>query len=149
AGSPRQRRVPAHRRRDRPFPAGGEGRARRGRKGRGRLHGGRPHVGYAHRAARRIDTRGRAATEPHSSGRTHTPMKRILAAFFALAAGAALAQHPWPARPVTIVVPYPPGGSNDVFARELGKRLSDTWKIPVIVDNRPGAGGSIGAALVA
>ena len=76
-------------------------------------------------------------------------MKRILAAFFALAAGAALAQHPWPARPVTIVVPYPPGGSNDVFARELGKRLSDTWKIPVIVDNRPGAGGSIGAALVA
>jgi len=45
-------------------------------------------------------------------------------------------------------VPYPPGGSNDTFARELGKKLSDAWKIPVIVDNRPGAGGSIGAAAV-
>lgn len=76
-------------------------------------------------------------------------MKRFLAAFFALAATAAIAQYSWPVRPVTIIVPYPPGGSNDVFARELGKRLSDTWKIPVIVDNRPGAGGSIGAALVA
>ncbi|HST01710.1 MAG TPA: tripartite tricarboxylate transporter substrate binding protein [Usitatibacter sp.] len=66
-----------------------------------------------------------------------------------LVATAALAQHPWPARPVTIIVPYPPGGSNDVFARELGKKLSDAWKIPVVIDNRPGGGGSIGAALVA
>jgi tripartite-type tricarboxylate transporter receptor subunit TctC len=46
------------------------------------------------------------------------------------------------------VVPYPPGGSNDTFARELGKRLSDAWKQPVIIDNRAGAGGSIGAAVV-
>jgi tripartite-type tricarboxylate transporter receptor subunit TctC len=62
---------------------------------------------------------------------------------------AALAQAPkYPARPVTLVVPYPPGGSNDVFARELGKRLSDAWHIPVVVDNRPGAGGAIGAAFV-
>jgi tripartite-type tricarboxylate transporter receptor subunit TctC len=76
-------------------------------------------------------------------------MKRVLAALFALAASAALAQHPWPARPVTIIVPYPPGGSNDVFARELGKKLSDAWKIPVIIDNRPGGGGSIGASLLA
>jgi tripartite-type tricarboxylate transporter receptor subunit TctC len=76
-------------------------------------------------------------------------MKRILAALLVLVATAALAQHPWPARPVTIIVPYPPGGSNDVFARELGKKLSDAWKIPVVIDNRPGGGGSIGAALVA
>jgi tripartite-type tricarboxylate transporter receptor subunit TctC len=76
-------------------------------------------------------------------------MKRILAALLALAATAALAQHPWPDRPVTIIVPYPPGGSNDVFAREVGKKLSDAWKIPVVIDNRPGGGGSIGAALVA
>lgn len=54
----------------------------------------------------------------------------------------------WPMKPVTIVVPYPPGGSNDTFARELSKKLGDTWKVPVIVDNRPGAGGSIGAAIV-
>ncbi len=69
-------------------------------------------------------------------------------AALALAAAPALAQLSWPSKPVTIVVPYPPGGSNDTFARELGKKLSEAWKIPVIVDNRPGAGGSIGAALV-
>jgi len=60
----------------------------------------------------------------------------------------ALAQLKYPSKPVTIIVPYPPGGSNDTFARELGKKLSDAWKIPVIVDNRPGAGGNIGAMAV-
>jgi tripartite-type tricarboxylate transporter receptor subunit TctC len=58
------------------------------------------------------------------------------------------AQVTFPTKPVTIIVPYPAGGSNDTFARELGKKLGDAWKVPVIVDNRPGAGGSIGAALV-
>jgi tripartite-type tricarboxylate transporter receptor subunit TctC len=72
-----------------------------------------------------------------------------LAAALALLAGAVQAQpQKFPSKPVTIVVPYPPGGSNDTFARELGKKLSDAWKMPVIVDNRPGAGGSIGAAIV-
>jgi tripartite-type tricarboxylate transporter receptor subunit TctC len=66
-----------------------------------------------------------------------------------LASGlAAYAQARFPSKPVTIVVPYPPGGSNDTFARELGKRLTEAWKQPVIIDNRPGAGGSIGAAVV-
>ncbi len=60
----------------------------------------------------------------------------------------AAAQLNFPLKPVTLIVPYPAGGSNDTFAREIGKRLSDTWKIPVIIDNRPGAGGSIGAAIV-
>ncbi|HEY2630415.1 MAG TPA: hypothetical protein VGI57_14890, partial [Usitatibacter sp.] len=58
--------------------------------------------------------------------------------------GTVFAQLKYPAKTVTIVVPYPPGGSNDIFARELGKKLSDTWNVPVIIDNRPGAGGSIG-----
>ncbi|MGZ5596572.1 MAG: Bug family tripartite tricarboxylate transporter substrate binding protein [Usitatibacter sp.] len=66
----------------------------------------------------------------------------------ALMASPAMAQTPWPSKQVTIVVPYPAGGSNDTFARELGKKLSDQWKIPVIIDNRPGAGGSIGAGVV-
>jgi tripartite-type tricarboxylate transporter receptor subunit TctC len=61
---------------------------------------------------------------------------------------AALAQDKFPSRNVTMVVPYPPGGSNDVFARELAKRLSEAWKQAVVVDNRPGAGGAIGAAYV-
>ena len=68
------------------------------------------------------------------------------------AAASALAQpaaERYPAKPVTLVVPYPPGGSNDIFARELGRRLSEDWKMPVIVENRPGAGGSVGAAQVA
>ena len=61
----------------------------------------------------------------------------------------ALAQAKFaPTKPVTLVVPYPPGGSNDNFARTLGKRFSDAWKQPVIIDNRPGANGSIGAAAV-
>jgi tripartite-type tricarboxylate transporter receptor subunit TctC len=61
-----------------------------------------------------------------------------------LAAAPALAQYP--AKSVTIVVPFPPGGSNDVFARALGKKLSEAWKQPVVVENKPGAGGMIGAA---
>jgi tripartite-type tricarboxylate transporter receptor subunit TctC len=80
-----------------------------------------------------------------NSGSYLTP---IFAALCLVAAMPALAQPPWPSKPVTLIVPYPPGGSNDTFAREIGKKLSDTWRIPVIIDNRPGAGGSIGAAIV-
>jgi tripartite-type tricarboxylate transporter receptor subunit TctC len=69
-------------------------------------------------------------------------------AFLAFIAFPVAAQQKFPSKPVTIVVPYPPGGSNDTFAREIGKRLSDAWKLPVIIDNRPGAGGNIGAAVV-
>jgi tripartite-type tricarboxylate transporter receptor subunit TctC len=74
--------------------------------------------------------------------------KAVLAVLLALAAGSAIAQGKFPSKPVTIIVPYPAGGSNDTFARELGKRLGDAWKVPVIIENRAGAGGSIGAALV-
>jgi tripartite-type tricarboxylate transporter receptor subunit TctC len=69
--------------------------------------------------------------------------------FLLLAAATPLHAQTFPSKPVTIVVPYPPGGSNDTFARELGKKLSETWRMPVIIDNKPGAGGSIGAAYVA
>ena len=74
------------------------------------------------------------------------PLALALAAA-ALCASVAIAKD-FPAKPVTLIVPYPPGGSNDTFARELGKRLGDAWKVPVIIENRAGAGGSIGAALV-
>ena len=59
------------------------------------------------------------------------------------------AQDKYPSKPITIVVPYPPGGSNDNFARAVGKRLSDALQQPIVIDNRPGAGGSIGTAIVA
>ena len=55
----------------------------------------------------------------------------------------------YPSRPVTIVVPFPAGGSNDTVARYLSDSLGKLWKQPVIVDNRPGGGSSIGSAYVA
>lgn len=65
-------------------------------------------------------------------------------------AGAALAQTPtFPARPVTIVVPFPPAGGADTLARILATHLGAEWKQQVIVENRPGASGHIGAAFVA
>ncbi|WP_353146048.1 tripartite tricarboxylate transporter substrate binding protein [Pollutimonas bauzanensis] len=54
----------------------------------------------------------------------------------------------YPDRPVTIVVPYSAGGTSDILARGLGKALSERWKVPVIVSNRSGAGGSIGTEVV-
>ncbi len=65
-----------------------------------------------------------------------------------LAAAPALAQAPWPQKPVRIVVPFPGGGSNDALCRIVGEKLSAAWNQPVIVDNRPGAGGNVGAEIV-
>jgi tripartite-type tricarboxylate transporter receptor subunit TctC len=72
----------------------------------------------------------------------------LVAACAALAAPAASAQA-YPAKPVTIVVPYAPGGGADILARALGQKLGAKWGQPVIVDNRAGAGGSLGTAYVA
>jgi tripartite-type tricarboxylate transporter receptor subunit TctC len=60
----------------------------------------------------------------------------------------ALAQD-YPSKPIRIIVPYPPGGFNDTLARTLGHRLTEKWGQPVIVDNRPGAGGTIGTNIAA
>src|SRR5437762_5282708 len=62
--------------------------------------------------------------------------------------GAAPAQD-WPTKPVKLVVPFPPGGSVDPLARLLGAKLTDSLKHQFIVENKPGASGSIGAAQVA
>ena len=81
------------------------------------------------------------------------PYRRLaaccMAAAAALAVFPALAQSAYPSRPITMVVPYPPGGSNDVFARQIAKEMGDLLKQPVIVDNRPGASGNTGTASVA
>ena len=55
----------------------------------------------------------------------------------------------YPNKTVTIVVPFTAGGSNDVLARTVGQKLSEYWKQPVIVENRPGAGGNLGTKLAA
>jgi tripartite-type tricarboxylate transporter receptor subunit TctC len=71
-----------------------------------------------------------------------------LVAAAALAAAPAGAQD-WPSRPVHIVVPYTPGTGADILSRVLGPKLSDRWKTAVVVDNKPGATGNIGAEAVA
>jgi tripartite-type tricarboxylate transporter receptor subunit TctC len=71
-----------------------------------------------------------------------------VAASLALAAGMGAAQT-WPAQPVKIIVGYPAGGASDVAARLVGQKMSERLGQPVVIDNRPGAAGNIGADLVA
>lgn len=86
-----------------------------------------------------------------------TPRHTVLAAALLNAALAMLSAASWslaqtgsyPHKPVRMVVPYPPGGSVDFVARVLAPALHDTWRQPVIVDNRGGASGMIGSAAVA
>jgi tripartite-type tricarboxylate transporter receptor subunit TctC len=84
-------------------------------------------------------------------------MKRLLSALLAtLAAWSAAptqaqapAAQPFPTRPVTVVVPFPPGGGTDVGARLVAQKLSVKWGQPVLVDNKAGAAGMVGADVVA
>ena len=55
----------------------------------------------------------------------------------------------WPAKPIRLIVPYPPGGSSDIVARSISQPLSELLKQPVIVENKPGANGNLGADFVA
>ena len=77
--------------------------------------------------------------------------RAVLAALAALLPPplAAAAQEAWPSRPVTLLVPYAPGGSNDVVARLLAPHLEARFGQPFLVENRPGGGGTIGMGLVA
>ena len=75
------------------------------------------------------------------------PRAGALAAL-ALLSATAFAQAGYPSRTITIVVPYPAGGSNDTFARQIAKELGDELKQPVIIDNRPGASGNTGTGQV-
>ncbi|HKU70718.1 MAG TPA: tripartite tricarboxylate transporter substrate-binding protein, partial [Burkholderiales bacterium] len=55
----------------------------------------------------------------------------------------------YPAKPIRIIVPFPAGGIADLFGRVIGQKFNEAWGQPAVVDNRPGAGGNIGADMVA
>ncbi len=75
-------------------------------------------------------------------------MTRMAAAILALCATAALAQS-YPGRPIRVIVPYAPGGTSDILARQIGPKLTEVLGQPVIVENKPGANGNVGADFVA
>ncbi|MDB5878126.1 MAG: Twin-arginine translocation pathway signal, partial [Variovorax sp.] len=91
---------------------------------------------------------------PSSNTFTRRNALSIAAAATAAALGAtpfcsAFAQDAWPTKPITIIVPFSAGGTTDIVARFAGQALSQELGQPVIIDNRPGAGGNIGAQAVA
>jgi tripartite-type tricarboxylate transporter receptor subunit TctC len=75
-----------------------------------------------------------------------------LVTVFFLILGASLASAAWsqayPAKAIRIIVPFPAGGTSDILSRAIGQKLTEEWKQPVIVDNRPGASANIGAELL-
>nr|WP_315201517.1 tripartite tricarboxylate transporter substrate binding protein [uncultured Albidiferax sp.] len=82
---------------------------------------------------------------------TLTRRQVILSATGAVALGAPVLSQAqaWPSKPIKLIVPYPPGGSSDIIARAISQPLSEALKQPVIVENKPGANGNLGADFVA
>jgi tripartite-type tricarboxylate transporter receptor subunit TctC len=73
----------------------------------------------------------------------------IAAAMLTIATTASAQAPAYPDKPIRIVVPFPAGGIADTFGREIGRKLTEAWGQPVVIDNRTGAGGNIGADIVA
>jgi tripartite-type tricarboxylate transporter receptor subunit TctC len=76
-------------------------------------------------------------------------MKGLLAAAALACACLAQAQEAYPSKPIKLIVPFTPGTGMDILARTLGPGLTDKWKVPVVVENKPGASGNIGTEAVA
>jgi tripartite-type tricarboxylate transporter receptor subunit TctC len=83
-----------------------------------------------------------------------SPNSRAVAVAMAVSAAlawhsAARAQQAYPAKPIRLILPFPPGGSTDIVARLIGQKLTESWGQPVLIENRPGAGGNIAAETAA
>jgi tripartite-type tricarboxylate transporter receptor subunit TctC len=78
-------------------------------------------------------------------------VKRLFALVALAALPGAFPAHAqsYPSRPIRLIVPYAAGGTSDILARQIGPKLSDAWGQPVVVENRPGANGNVGADFVA
>ena len=69
----------------------------------------------------------------------------LLAISLVLAPTLAAAQSDYPSRPITLLVPFPPGGSADTVIRPIAQKVADVLKQPIVIDNRPGGGGNVAA----
>ena len=72
---------------------------------------------------------------------------KILLSLLVAFASSAFAQYP--NKNIRIIVPYAPGGTSDILARQIGPKLTEAWGQPVVVENKPGANGNVGADFVA
>jgi len=84
-----------------------------------------------------------------NSGFQRRDLLRLAAASAAVAAGGVRAQSHWPTRPVTMIVPFPAGGGTDAFARPLSAQFTKLTGQTLVIDNRGGAGGTVGASIAA
>ena len=76
-------------------------------------------------------------------------MKKLFAATAALLFAGLVQAQPWPAKPIKIIIPYPPGGTSDILARALSPGLQSAFGQAIVVENKPGATGNVGADFVA
>jgi len=94
--------------------------------------------------------KGSAVFKNYSAGTRVLPALAFGISVLATAVAPASAEaQAYPSRPLRFIVPFPPGGSTDIYARIIGPRLADTLRQQVVIDNRPGAGGALGADLAA
>src|SRR5205085_3285002 len=83
------------------------------------------------------------------SARISPELRMKLALVLLLWAASAVAQEPWPAKPIRFILPFPPGGGTDILGRLISERLSAVLGQPVVIENRGGAGGNVGAEAAA